>query len=61
MKSYMQQYSEEFHWIEHFNYLYNSNITFNETPLSIAACRGHFKIVELLLSQKGIKINCEDI
>ena len=36
-------------------------MTFHETPLSVAAKKGHFEIIELLLSQEGIDINCKGI
>ena len=34
---------------------------FNETPLLFASKNGHTEIVQLLLSQPGIEINCKDI
>lgn len=34
------------------------NIKINVTPLHSAAGRGYIEIVQLLLAQKGIKINC---
>lgn len=53
--------SNIFHYIKHFNDLWNSKITFNATPLIHAAREDHFEIVELLLSQEGIEIDCENI
>lgn len=37
------------------------NRIFNQTALSRAAFEGHAEIVELLLSQDAIDINCKDI
>ena len=43
------------------NDLWNLTQTFNYTPLIWAALKGHSEIVETLLSQEGIEINCKDI
>ena len=43
------------------NDLQNLTRTFNYTPLIYAARNGHSEIVETLLSQEGIEINCKDI
>lgn len=53
--------SSIFHDVEHFNDLWNSNITFNDTLLICAERGGNFKIVELLLSQEGVEINRKGI
>ena len=43
------------------NDLWNLTRTFNTTPLILAARKGHSEIVETLLSQEGIEINCKGI
>lgn len=50
-----------FHDIDYLIDLWNSNWIFNFTPLSYAAFKGQKEIVELLLSQEGIDINCKTI
>lgn len=37
------------------------NMLFDDTPLICAARKNHIKIVDLLLSQNNIDINCADI
>ena len=60
-KSFIKFKSNFFHEIEHISYFWNSNIVFNNTPLICAVDKGHFEIVELLLSKEGIEINRENI
>ena len=43
------------------NDLWDLTRTFNDTPLIYAALNGHSEIVETLLSQEGIEINCKNI
>ena len=50
-----------FHSIENLNDLWNLTGTFNKTALMYAVKAGHKEIAELLLKQKGIKINAKDI
>ena len=47
--------------IEKLNDLWNLTRTFNYTALIIVAEKGHKDIVELLISQKGIDINIQNI
>ena len=50
-----------FHNIEILKDLWNLTQTFNNTPLNHAAAKGHTEAVKLLLSQRGIDINCKNI
>ena len=43
------------------NLLSNSHSIFNQTPLHIASFEGHREIVEILIQQPGIDINCKEI
>ena len=60
-KSFIKSKSNIFHYIEHFNDLWNYNILIDDTPLFCASEGGYFEIVELLLSQEGIEINNKGI
>ena len=42
-------------------YLWNVNRVFYKTALHLASLKGHIEIVQLLLSQPGIDINCKTI
>ena len=50
-----------FHNISKINYLWNSNRIFNYTPLIHAVDKNYTEIIDQLLSQEGIDINCKDI
>ena len=50
-----------FHWISILTYIWNWISIFNNTPLICASSNGHTEIVQLLLSQPGIEINCKNI
>ena len=50
-----------FHHIRYYNHFWNSICTINWTPLIYASYQGHLEIVDLLLSQPGIEINCKSI
>ena len=43
------------------NHFWNLIRLFDSTPLIIAASKGNIEIVQLLLSQPNIEINCKDI
>ena len=45
-----------FHDIQFYNHFWNSNDTFNMTPLIFASLKGHIEIVQQLLSQPEIII-----
>ena len=50
-----------FYFISIFNHLWNWIPICNYTSLICASKEGHTQIVQLLLSQPGIEINCKDI
>ena len=50
-----------FHGISIWHHLWNGIPMCNNTPLILASLNGHVQIVQLLLSQPGIDINCKDI
>ena len=50
-----------FHSIQFYNHFWNSNFSFYWTPLIFASFKGHIEIVQHLLSQPGIEINCKTI
>ena len=50
-----------FHDIQFYNHFWNSKFTFNWTPLIYASYHGHMEIVQHLLSQPSIEINCKSI
>ena len=47
--------------VRYIEYLWNLTRIFNSTPLILAAGKGHSEIVETLISQENIEINCKDI
>ena len=60
-KKFIKFKSNIFHEIKYLNDYWNSNTIFDETPLILAAFDDYTAIVEILLSEKGIDINCKDI
>ena len=50
-----------FHAIQFYNHFWNSNFTFNWTPLIHASYEGHIEIIQHLLAQPGIEINFKTI
>ena len=50
-----------FSWNSILNHFWNLISVFNSTPLIVASLEGHTEIVQLLLSQREIEINCKDI
>ena len=61
LKTFIKFKSNFFHSIEKLKYLWDLTRTFNSTALILAALKGHKEIVELLIRQKGININIQEI